>query len=53
MLAFIPLHHFEYIANIGIAQGIEEVKLEFIEKHYLWIEAYFEYFQSWLGNIIV
>lgn len=53
MLAFIPLRHFEYIANIGIAQGIEKVKLEFIEKHYLWIEAYFEYFQSWLGNIIV
>ncbi len=53
MLAFIPLHHFEYVANIGMAQGLENLSLAGIDKHFKWVEAYFEYFQNWLGNIII
>ncbi|MBN2876777.1 MAG: phosphotransferase [Bacilli bacterium] len=47
MMAFIPLRHFELIATIGNAKGLNEISMEFLDEQYHWIKLYKEYFDDW------
>jgi len=51
MMAFIPIRHLELIATIGNAQGLAEIKKEFIEEQFGWVKQYFEYFLEWIAKL--